>query len=687
MSQENPKNPLYYRQGNGLQTASNSLKILPGERLFIVENRKKGQRILSLFPEDEGISTEGVPFDIDINNPKTGDEPLSYKILLNQDKGERLATEIRKKLEKVKIVFILTDNSSKGEAIAQGLMDNIPQLQGKTNRVRAKSLERKYLKNLIEQEGKLPPDRWSRPDRLKAESHWTRSVMDITWKRKVSVWVGEAAQIVRSLHNIQVSPKAQESLSRLQCSILHILNNKESARKNYRGYKYWTVQVRLMGNIFGSSLGVAIAVPNFSMLEDKTNPFMKKIWQEKLEECIRRNREGTGIPQHEPGTPWRFDTEEEAIQYRHHIKRYSLFTLETLETWDEQEPPTPAHNTSSILEKAYKQEWGKQREVAEVLKDLYLAGLITQSKTGSGNISPESFERLWKFAVAADIKLCRERRLFHKDIPGQEAIQPTEWDKTPPQAQGEISRSTKPPRVALAERIYREIYEQAIKSQFTDNPQRILQVSVIGPLPSTAADAFKGKFTQKESPFESLMGVVLTGRISNLERENPLFKLRKNSLMQAVKVWVEEHETQAPEGINREELLLQMQKENLGKLETLTALIPKMEDAGLLQEKDGYIILTETGKITIQFLNAHLGNFIHLKYHEIVENQLKEIEHGRTNPLGFLQYWWKTLNKVDLPPIPEALADSSGKSLQEIEERMRSNMPQIPEEISMEQAG
>lgn len=674
MSQEPPKNPIFYKKTEGLPERHSIRKILPGERLFIVENRKKGQRIATLFPDDAVISTEGIPLDIDIQYQHEGNPDIHYSIKLSA-KGEKLATEIRKRINQTKIVYMLTDPNSRGEAIAQGLLDNIPELQGKTNRIRAKSLESKHLLTRIEQEGQLPPDRWGIPDSKKADSHWTRSVMDIAWKRKVNIWVNEAARIVRTLHDKEIPQKAQESLSRLQCAILHLLNNLEEIRGNYRGYKYWTVKARLMGSIHGSYFEAYIAVPNLLLLEDQTNPLIKCLWQEKLQKSTQHSREGISIPQQEPGNPWRFDTEVEAFRYRNNIKRYPLFTLETSEIWDEDIKPSPAHSTSTILEKAFQQKWGKQKEVAEVLQDLYLTGLITQVKTGSNNLSEESFNKLWKFSISEDIGLCRNRRTFHEDISNQEAIQPTIWEKTPIKVTAEIARSTKPTLVPLAERIYKEIYEQAIKSQFTKNSQRILQISAVGPLPSTAEDAFRGEPIQKESPLKSLMGAVLTGKIVNLERENPLFNLNKDSLLQVVKIWIEEHETKTPQGLNREELLLQMQTENLGRLETLTALIPRMEEAGLLEEKDGLINLTTTGKITIRLLNEYLGNFIHQKYHEVVESQLKEIEHGRSNSQKFLQYWWKSLCEVanNLPPIPEAIADSSGKTLQEIENRLLQN--------------
>lgn len=686
MSQESSATPRFFHKDGGLQERTVIKKILPGERLFVVENRKKGVRIANLFPDDEVISTEGIPLEVSFTSLEPNN--LEYKVSLSP-KGEKLRAEIAKRIQKIKVVFILTDTSNRGEAIAQGLLENMPELEGKTNRIKARSLERKALQSKIEQEGILPPDRWGKPDSNKASSHWTRSVMDITWKRKVSTWVEEAARILRYLHETDIPPKAQESLSRLQCSILHLLHIQESARTNYRGYRYWTVKTRMMGSIPGSSLEAHIAVPNLALLERETNPLSIKLWQEKMDESVLKSREGIGIPQREPGSPWRFDTEEEAINYRHNMRRYPLFTLETSETWEEEIIPIPAHSTSTILEKTYKQGWGKQKEAADVLKDLYLAGLITQPKTGSGNLSESSFEQLWKFAVSQDIKLCREMRKFHADIPGQEAIQPTQWAKTPSIAGPEIARSTTPPKVPLAERMYQEIYEQAIKSQFVKNTKKILQLSIVGPLPSTPADAFKGEFIQKESLLKSLMNVVFTGKISDLEPTNSLFSLRKNSLLQAAKVWVEEHETNPPTGLNREELFLQMQKENLGKLETLTALIPKMEASGLLEEREGYIHLTQTGKATIKLLNEYLGNFIHQKYHEVVENQLKEIERGKVDPNGFLQYWWKCLCEVadQLPPIPEAIADSSGKTLQEIETRIQNQIPKAQSDPGMEMAG
>lgn len=665
------KAPLYFSKESGLQRITPIQNIKDGERLFIVENRKKAARIQSIFPDDEVISTEGIPFEIIFSTPKSKTESLDYKIGLHPEKGIPLAAEINKKAPLAKFIILLTDTSSRGEAIATAVLQTFPILEGKTTRIKTRSLERKTIQACVEREGKLPPDKWSQPNYLRSEGYWIRAVMDITWRRKVSAWVGEAARLVQIYHNPQ-NPKQPESLTRLQCSILHLLQNHESTLLNYRGFKYWEVKTLLMGNTPGSSIEAAIAVPNLSILEEESIPLASKIWKEKMEKNLKGTRNGTSIPQPEPGQPWRFETENEASLYRHNIRRYPLFILEYSESWEEEIAPPAPHSTSSILEKAHLLNWGKQKEVAEALKDLYLAGLITHPKTGSNNLSDESFDKLWKFAVNADMKLCRERRKFPKEIPGQEAIIPTTWDKTPPTTKGEISRATKPLRVALAERIYQEIYEQSIKSQLLKTSKKVFQIWVTGPLPSTAADAFRGEPIQKESPLKSLMNVVLSGKIEGIVRENPLLHLKKQSLMQAVKTVVVEKETSVPPSFTREELLLEMQKESLGKLETLMALIPKMEEYGLLEEKNDRILLTPAGKTTINLLNEYLGNFIHQKYHEVVESQLKEIEKGKTNPKNFLQYWWKSLCEAadNLPPIPEAIADSSGKTLKEIETRL-----------------
>lgn len=663
--------PLYFSKEAGLQRITPLQNIKDGDRLFIVENKKKSHRIQSLFPNDMVISTEGVPFEIIIDLPKTKSGDITYNIRLHPIKGTSLATEIKKKSLQSKIVIILTDPNSRGEAIATGLVKTIPSLQEKTSRIKTRSLERKTIQNAVEREGKLPPDKWHKPNELKAESYWVRAVMDITWKEKVSAWVEEAARIVQILHNPQ-SPKQPKSLSRLQCSILHLLQNHESTLQNYRGFKYWEVKTLLMGNMPGSSIEAAICVPSLHILEEDSIPLARKIWLEKMEKNIKGTRNGSSIPQPEPGHPWRFETENEASLYRHNIKRYPLFILEQTEKWEEEITPPIPHSTSSILKKAHQRNWGKQKEVAEALKDLYLAGLITHPKTGSNNLSEETFDKLWKFAVQTDLKICRERRIFPNDIPEQEAIVPTTWDKTPPTIKGEISRATKPLRTILAEKIYQEIYEQTVQSQFIKSSKKIFQIWVTGPLPSTAADAFKGVPIQKESPLKSLMNVVISGKIDGVEKDNPLLQLKKQSLMQAIKIQIVEKETYIPPTLTQEELLLKMQEENLGKLETLTALLPKMEEYGLLYDKNGYISLTPAGKITINLLNEYLGNFIHQKYHEVVECQLKEIEKGKTNPKSFLQYWWKSLCETadNLPPIPDAIADSSGKTLKEIEKKI-----------------
>lgn len=665
------KDPLYFKRKWGLQTLAKTKNILPEDRLFVVENLKKAARIQNIFPEATVVSSGGIPFDIKLKIPRTGEENIEFSIAIENDKGKNLIRTLQEKAKHASVIFLTTDTSSRGEAIAQGLYNELPEHQHKIHRLLLKSLEREYVQKSVSLEESLETPTQCKKN--KASSYWIQAVMDITWRNKVSPWLDEAAKAIKTIWGPTEKNRTPHSISRIQCSILHLLSNHEATHSNYRGYKYWEVHALLSGSLPGTILQAHICVPNLLLLQEESQKITHRIWEEKLQKNLLAAREGKGVPQKEPGSAWRFDTEVEASLYKHHLKRYPLMTILHLETREEEIEAKGAHSTESLLETGIRKQWAKQKEMSETLEDLFLGGLISHPKTSSENLSEQTFQNMWVEAAKRGETLLHTKRTFPKNPQNQEAIHPTKWEKTPEAAKQEILRCVKPPKAQLALQLYKEIYERAWQSQTPNKKTKRVQVTTTGPLHVTVEEAFTGKPIGKENVFKALMNLCMSGKVYE-QGETPLTKLKKDSVMQAIKIHIVEKETEYPKQMNREWLLLTLQKANLGKLETLCTLLPKLEEDGLIQTNENEdVSLTKTGKIIINLLNEYLGGFIHQKYHEVVENQLKEIEAGRTQPQSFLQYWWKTLCEVTniLPPIPEAVADSSGKNLKEIEKKLR----------------
>ena len=678
------KKPIHIlRKGQGLTPWADPGSSGPGKRIFLVESQKKAAQVRLAFPEDEVVSVGKFPLQISISLGGKTAEEIRYKVRVHEEQGRPLVEGLAKKCDAGKTLVILTEPNTRGEALACGIRDGVEDALGReiaVVRPRNHSLHRASLIQTVEREIQKAPHLRDEPDRRKAASYWVKAAMDITWKKKISAWVGEAANLVRKFHGDRAGGTHQglESLTRIQCAILHTLHRQEG--KNRPTHPFWEVRCLLMGTIPGTILRAHIAVPNLMGLFGEENSLTKKIWQEKLEEARENALQGLCLPQRPPGTPWRFENEEEASLYRYHLKRYPLMVVEQIENIEEEEKPEPPHTTETILETSHSKKWATQKETGQALEELYLNGLITQFKTSDQNLSEESFQGLKKHCKEAVRRLYggKNQTEANRGNKGKGAIAPTLWERPPKVAAEAIRRSVKPSQAEVAITLYKEIYERGWKSQQPDQKRRYLQITATGPLPITAEDAFQGNVARKENLFKSLMNVVMTGREESLgETASPLGQLQKGNLLQTTKIEVVALESHVPTKMTKEDLLVELQRNQMGKVETLSALLPKLESGGLIKESGGFVGLTPAGRTTIGLLNEYLGNFIHTRYHEVVHDQLQKIESGEVNPQDFLQYWWTSLGEVagKLPPITEAVADSTGKTLAEIEETLKMVFP------------
>jgi DNA topoisomerase IA len=695
------QNPIHIlRKGQGLVPWSPTKVIHPGKRVFLVENQRKANQIGLIFPEDEVISLGKFPLTQALSIPDKPKEKLHYRIILHPEHGKCLMAAIHKKCAGKEALVILTERNTRGEALACGIAEHLENPENlppgvEIFRVHTRSLHRSDLIQSVEEELQKSPNLRRKPNAAKAASYWVKATMDITWKKKISSWVEEATKLVKRYHKTPAAGQGLESLTRLQCALLHTLHKRES--QNRPPHQYWEVQTLLMGSLPGTILQASIAVPNLLQLSANEETSMtRRIWEDKLEESRWAAQNGLALPQKPPGNPWRFDNENEASLYRYHLRRYPLMTVESINYTQETPEPEAPHTTGSLLEASYRRGWGTQKETSTALEELYLAGLITHHKTGSPNLSDACFASLQKHARNSARPILATKRLFPQGgvdsfdhFPSQEisektrqdeqgAIAPALWERTPKVAQETIRRCLKPSLIELAQKLYQEIYDRARRSQEEPQKKRFIQITATGPLPITAEDAFRGDVSSKENLFKSLMNVILTGREEIPEGQaSPLESLKSGNLLHAVKVQLHEKTSETPPQFSREELLLELQKDQLGKVETLAALLPKLEAAGLLEETQGIIRLTPAGRTTISLLTEYLGNFIHVRYHEIVHGQLQKIEQGKLNPEAFLQYWWTSLEEVagKLPPIKEAVADSTGQTLAELEKALAQSNP------------
>jgi len=655
--------------------------------LFLTENQKKSERLQNIFPEATILSTQGIPFTVEMDIHPT---QINYEVVPLHQKRD-LIENLLSEAKDARLTILAFDQTPKGEAIAKGFEDSLKGTP--TVRFPLNNLGREHCLKRLEDLERLQPQQYPRADIHRAQAYWTKVIMDLTWSKEVSSWTSGLEEILREVFPEELTSRST-SLSRIQCALLHTLHLHEHRRKTYRSIPYYEVHCQVVGPHCKAPIELPLTVPSLAQFDPESTPQAFRTWQEKLIQSQQDVQDGVAAPQAPVGNPWRFNSPDEAENYKHHLLKYPLIPLEKLERTTKNKEILPPHTLSSLFATTKSRGVSTYQEVYNTLEHLFLLGYITAPKTNQPNISQEAFSQLTVTAKRFKRKPGKTRRVFpnpktgesYSNLLKEEGIRPTNWDVLPATAEKRLKDIFYSGKHELAAYFYKEIYLRAAASQLNPEEEVHLRATFVGPLPLSLAELDNTQTVRRESPTHAHMSVVLSTSMT-LSQSNPLSifleSSRPQDTFQVIGVKVLKKEPKKKDPLTAENLFHLLQEEGIGTVDTFNNTLEKLEKAGYIKLNDDQVFLTKKGDYMIRILNENLGQFIHTSYHRSMETHLHHIDEGNLNARDFLNLWWKTLQVVarTLPPTTESLLEGSEENLKKISKKDRAAEPYQKEEL------
>ena len=106
-----------------------------------------------------------------------------------------------------------------------------------------------------------------------------------------------------------------------------------------------------------------------------------------------------------------------------------------------------------------------------------------------------------------------------------------------------------------------------------------------------------------------------------------------------------QHFTQPPPRYNEASLVKMLEKEGIGRPSTYATIISTIQSRGYVTQEQRRFFATEVGKLVTDLLVKHFGNVINVKFTSHIEEELDDIENGKTKYEDVLNEFWTPFSK------------------------------------------
>jgi DNA topoisomerase-1 len=120
-----------------------------------------------------------------------------------------------------------------------------------------------------------------------------------------------------------------------------------------------------------------------------------------------------------------------------------------------------------------------------------------------------------------------------------------------------------------------------------------------------------------------------------------------------------QHFTQPPPRYNEASLVKMLEKEGIGRPSTYATIISTIQQRGYVKQEHRRFHATEVGKVVTDLLVRHFPDVMDLKFTSHIEEELDDIENGKTAYGQVLDEFWAPFSK-DLREAEEAMPQQKG---------------------------
>ncbi len=545
------------------------------------------------------------------------------------DRKKKLLDELKKEVRHAGRVYLATDPDREGEAIAWHLEEALGLDDDRTFRITFNEITRSAVQNALAHAGKI--DR----DRVKAQE--ARRILDRAVGYPLS-----------GLLKKKVRP--QSSAGRVQSVALRLVVDREREIEAFKPEEYWKITALLApeGKVSFPSKPFSVILARTRKTEDAG----KEEKEEKAETPQLPDQSFLAELAEWAGKKFEKVGQELATGVATLLDSAS-YRVTRIEQKDRQEKPPAPFTTSTLQQQAnIRLRFGGERTMKTAQK-LYegvslgsegSVALITYMRTDSTRISNEALH-----AVREHIETTFGKD-YLPDSPNHyasgksaqeahEAIRPTDLSYTPQRVAS----------LGLAGdqlRLYTLIYNRFVACQMKPAVFAITNVEIqatptqpvpaaVGPSGASGLFRTQGKILRFDG-YRRVMAPI------GKQEDATLPALAEQQALDKLDLTASQHFTQPPPRYNEASLIKALEKEGIGRPSTYATIISKItsEERGYIEVKERRFYATVIGKAVTDLLVEYFPRIMDLKFTSQMEEDLDQIETGRTHYEEVLSQFW-----------------------------------------------
>jgi DNA topoisomerase-1 len=551
-----------------------------------------------------------------------------------------ILAELKREADRAGTVYLATDPDREGESIAWHISEALDLDPARTWRITFNEITKSAVQRAVQHPTTI--------NTQLVQAQEARRVLDRVVGYPLSNLLGK--KVTRGL-----------SAGRVQSVAVKLIVDREREIEAFKSEEYWKI--------------TALLAPQ-GTVQFRLDPARAKVYAKKRGDNLKKEgaeppAEGEAPAEKEAplevpagaflaelarweGKEFKASTEAEADAAYAVLDRAS-YAVTKVEQKDKNEYADPPFTTSTLQQQASIRLRFTTRHTMTVAQELYqgvtLGGegsvaLITYMRTDSTRVSDDALRMVRDHIQErfGDRYLPERPNSYKSGKSAQEAheaIRPTDLAYTPERVQAYLT----PDQL----RLYELIYRRFVASQMTAAVFALTNVEV-----TAGPGLFKAQ--GRILKFDGYRRVLPP---AGKQEDKTLPPLSEGQALDKLGLIASQHFTQPPPRYNEASLVKTLEKEGIGRPSTYATIISTIQQRGYVKQEHRRFHATEVGKVVTDLLVKHFPEVMDLKFTSHIEEELDDIENGKTAYGQVLDEFWTPFSK-DLREADEAMPQQKG---------------------------
>lgn len=568
--------------------------------LVVVESPSKAKTIQKYLGRKDYIVKASVGHIKDLPKSKLGVDPkkgfaADYQLIPGKKK---ILDELKKAFEQTHELYLATDPDREGEAIAHHIDEELKTRGKKSHRVLLNAI----TKNAILEAIKNP----QRIDESKVKAQQARRILDRLVGYKISPLLWD--KVKRGL-----------SAGRVQSVTVRLVVEREREVKAFKPVEYWEVE---------------------GLFSKANTDIQAKYFKHSGKDPELGNRADVDT----------FLKDVEGAQWK----------VSSVEKKERSRKPTPPFITSRLQQDASRKLGFSAKKTMTLAQMLYegvdlgdmgTSGLITYMRTDSVRVEPGAIEEARKYIRSeyGDAYIPEQPNIYKTKKNAQdahEAIRPTSLEFTPQRVKSFLERDLF--------RLYCLIWNKFLSSQMTPAVYDQTAIDFVtngkkGDVHQFRATGSVLKFPGFIAAFNQNQEQGEKGTDDEASEEEKILNLPILQVGDPVickSLEPSQHFTQPPPRYTDASLIRELEEKGIGRPSTYASILSNIQDREYVEKREGKYFPSELGTVVTDLLTESFPEVLNVEFTAGMEDQLDEIEEGKTDWKKTLGEFWKPFEKT-----------------------------------------